>query len=238
MTSQSLRSGLRQKRDAARHPLNGKISVPHAYLLPHGSSIMAHPFLLLCVLCASGLSPFPARTREALNRSPSLKILRKKSRLASCQTAFCGPRYREYLPGARRGGRGSLYRRSCSCMLTRISNDSRAFRGCHASFPTRRAEACFALRGQSMAPACRPIAIRITSSMSTSQFPGAGAGRGVCGARKLIPMPQKISCALPSPTTGIRGLPPSASGYHPNLDPSSSPCCLDAVRVTPNYPEG
>ena len=51
-------------------------------------------------------------------------------------------------------------------------------------------------------------------------FPG---GRGVCGARKLIPIPQKISCAQALPTTGIRGLPPSASAYHPNLDPSSSP---------------
>ena len=48
-------------------------------------------------------------------------------------------------------------------------------------------------------------------------------GRGVCGARKLIPMPQKISCAQALLTTGIRGLTPSASGYHPNLDPSSSP---------------
>ena len=33
------------KRDASRHPLNGKISVRHASLLPHGSSLIAHPFL-------------------------------------------------------------------------------------------------------------------------------------------------------------------------------------------------
>ena len=44
------------KKDAARHPLNGTISVPHASLLPHGASLMAHPFLPLCPGCLSGES--------------------------------------------------------------------------------------------------------------------------------------------------------------------------------------
>ena len=49
------KEGLR-KRDASRHPLNGKISVPHASLLPHGASLMAHPFLPLRSLRLCGES--------------------------------------------------------------------------------------------------------------------------------------------------------------------------------------
>ena len=131
-------SAISGQRSAVSHQLSAISDQRSATSLPLASSLMAHPSWLipsslLCVLSASVLSPSPARTREALNRSPSLKILRKKSRLVSCQAAFDGPRYREYLPGARRGSRGSLYRRSCSSVFT--------------------------------------------SSMSTSQFPGAGARR-------------------------------------------------------------
>ena len=57
-TTQSLRSGFAGKKGTLRvTPLNGKISVPHASLLPHGSSLITHPFLPLCVLCASAVSP-------------------------------------------------------------------------------------------------------------------------------------------------------------------------------------
>ena len=52
-----------------------------------------------------------------------------------------------------------------------------------------------------------------TSSMSTSQFPG----RGVCGARKLIPMSLKISCA------------------HNNFRQTAlPPRCLDTFATIPN----
>ena len=44
------------KKDAARHPLNERTSVPHASLLPHGASLMAHPFLPLCPGCLRGAS--------------------------------------------------------------------------------------------------------------------------------------------------------------------------------------
>ena len=72
-------------------------------------------------------------------------------------------------------------RRDC---LIRIANDSRAFRGRHASFPTRRDEACFALTGQSMAPACGSTAIRITCAIAGGAPAGVRtavepSGRGV-----------------------------------------------------------
>ena len=51
-------------------------------------------------------------------------------------------------------------------VLIRILSNSQALTGCHASSPTRRGEACFALSGQSMAPACGSTAIRITQIMA------------------------------------------------------------------------
>ena len=56
--------------------------------------------------------------------------------------------------------------------LIRIPNDSRGFRGCHASFPTRRGEACFALRGSKHGTACGSMAKRITKRRR-STHPGA-----------------------------------------------------------------
>ena len=47
-------------------------------------------------------------------------------------------------------------------VLIRILSNSQALTGCHASFPTGRDEACFALSGQSMTPTCGSMAMRIT----------------------------------------------------------------------------
>ena len=70
--------GLRKK-DAARHPLNGKISVPHASLLPHGASLMAHPFLPLrsLRLCGSAVSLLKMAPMES--GSPLRFDIRKKA---------------------------------------------------------------------------------------------------------------------------------------------------------------
>ncbi len=55
-------------------------------------------------------------------------------------------------------------------VLIRTLSNSQALTGRHASFPTRRDEACFALSGQSMAPACGSIAMRIRPSRSPLSF--------------------------------------------------------------------
>ena len=89
-----------------------------AWLIPHGSSLMAHPFVpplrSLC-LCVESLPCARVRGAESFT---SAQNSQKKSRLASRQTAFGGRICQMHLPGARRGGRGSLYRRSCSCVFT------------------------------------------------------------------------------------------------------------------------
>ena len=131
--SQSLRSGFAAKKRRCASPAKRentrapRLPSP-SWLIPHGSSLPS-PLRSLS-LCGESLPCAHVRGAESLT---SAQNSQKKSRLANCQAAFDGPRYREYLPGARRGGRGSLYRRSCSSVFT--------------------------------------------SSMSTSQFPGAGARR-------------------------------------------------------------
>ena len=70
------------------------------------------------------------------------------------------------------------------------------------------------------------------SRRSKQTFHFRGPGRGVCGARKLIPMPAQTSCAPALPTPQASNLRPQASG----LKPQASSCSESAVAGRPQPP--
>ena len=103
-----------------------------SWLIPHGSSLPS-PLRPLRI----GGESLPCAHVRGAESFTSAQNSQKKSRLASRQTAFGGPTCHMHLPSARRGGRGSFYRRSCSCVFTSSTSTSQ-FPGAGAGAGARR----------------------------------------------------------------------------------------------------